>query len=220
MGAHASRRIVLSLLAVAALAAPAFVVLSPATVAGPQIDSGTCCSSPTVSSGTAMQDTASAASTDTNAPPTDPPGTIEGAKNPELIPDEVAYKMLFISLVEPEYPTAEQEARQQANFGMINLSADDTAVLLEVLGDFRNQMSGLDAQVGEILKVTPVPAPGSADWLNISDVEQQKDRLVTDTVETLGARLSPDGVAKLRVHLLDFKRGVKAIPMPGIASYQ
>jgi hypothetical protein len=32
---------------------------------------------------------------------TEPPGTIDGAKNPELIPDAVAWKMLFPAVAEP-----------------------------------------------------------------------------------------------------------------------
>ena len=35
----------------------------------------------------------------------DPPGTIDGAKNPELIPDDVAYRVVLLALAEPESAT-------------------------------------------------------------------------------------------------------------------
>src|SRR5215471_18201282 len=118
MRTHANRRTFLGLLALAALAANALVVLSPGSAAGPQNRSGTCCSSPPA-----------------HAQSVYPPGTIDGADHPELIPDEVAYKMLFLSLMEPENPTEAQRARQEAKLRMIVLSENDQASFLAGLSD-------------------------------------------------------------------------------------
>lgn len=144
--------------------------------------------------------------------PPDPPGTIDGAKNPELIPDELAYKMLFLSLVEPENPTDEQQARQEAKLRLMDVSANDKAAVLEALGEFRDQMNGLDAQIAQVLKVTPSPARDSTEWLKLADLTKQQDYLFTLTAARLGARLSTEGGVKLQVHLGNVKRGIKSFP--------
>jgi len=148
----------------------------------------------------------------------DLPGTIDGAKNPELIPDEIAYKMLFLSLMEPENPTEAEKTRQEAKLRMIRLAEDDQASFLARLGDFRDQIGELGARSEEILKATPNPPRASAEWLKLSDIEQETNMLVTDTVEALRAQLSAEGFAKLEARLLDFKRTIKAFPMPNMVN--
>jgi hypothetical protein len=155
-----------------------------------------------------------AADTHTRAQPVDPPGTIDGAKNPELVPDEVAYKMLFLSLIEPENPTEAQKARQEAKLRMIGLSDSDKAGLLVKLGDFRDRMNDLGARTQEILKATPNPPRDSAEWQELSDIEQQTNTVVTDTVEALRGGLSQEGFGKFQARMLGCKRTIKGFPMP------
>jgi hypothetical protein len=150
--------------------------------------------------------------TPTGAPVTYPPGTIDGAKHPELIPDEVAYKMFFLSLLEPADPTLVQPARQEAKLRMIGLSTDDKAALLEALSDFQKGLADLKGRSDEILKATPNPVPGSAEWQELSGIETQTNTVVTGTVEALRSRLSQDGFAKLQTRLLAFKATIKAFP--------
>jgi hypothetical protein len=163
---------------------------------------------------------ASAAGAAPQAQPAYPPGTIDGAKNPELIPDDVAYKMLFLSLMEPENPSDAQKARQEAKLRMIGLSDNDKAGFLAKLGDFRDRLSDLGGRTQEILKVTPKPARDSADWQELSDIEQQTNTVVTDTVEALNAGLSQEGFGKFQAGMLEFKRTIKAFPMPKMPSDQ
>jgi hypothetical protein len=158
--------------------------------------------------------TASAAGIAQLAQPADPPGTTDGAKNPELIPDDVAYKMLFLSIMEPENPTNEQKARQEAKLRMIGFSDDDKAGFLAKLGDFRGRLGDLGGRREEILKATPVPARDSAEWQDLSDIEQQANTVVTDTVEALRTGLSQEGFDKFQARMLEFKRTIKAFPGP------
>jgi hypothetical protein len=72
-------------------------------------------------------------------PVPDPPGTIDGAKNPELIPDEVALRMIVLAVAEPPDATEEQKARAQAKLNPIGLSEEDTIALLALLGEFHSQ---------------------------------------------------------------------------------
>jgi hypothetical protein len=128
--------------------------------------------------------------------------------------------MLFLSIMEPENPTDAQKARQEAKLRMIGFSESDKGGFLATLGDLRNRMNDLGARTGEILKAMPNPSRGSADWQELSDIEQQTNAAVTDTVETLRAGLSPQGFAKLQARLLEFKHTIKAFPMPNTASDQ
>jgi hypothetical protein len=214
MRAHRNRRIVLALLGLVASVAFASVVLGPRSLAGAKTASGACCSKRTILANAASQGTNPAARARTRAQFPDPPGTIDGAKNPELIPDEVAYKMLFLSIMEPENPTEAQRARQEAKLRMIGLSQDDEASFLARLGDFRDRMRDVGARAAEILKATPNPPRDSAEWQELSDLDRQAGTAVADAVEALRTGLSQEGFAKLRARLLEFKHTIKAFPTP------
>jgi hypothetical protein len=213
MRAFADRRVVFALLGLVASAAFASLVLGPRSVAGPQTGSGTCSSRGTVSGNAASQHTNPAAAHARLQPP-DPPGTIDGAKNPELIPDDIAYKMLFLSIMEPENPTEAQTARQEAKLRMIGLSQEDEAGFLARLGEFRDRIGEVGARSEEILKTTPNPSRDSAEWQELSDFDRQTGDAVADSVEALRIGLSQEGFGKLRARMLDFKRTIKAFPTP------
>lgn len=153
------------------------------------------------------------------AHPPDAPGTIHGAKNPELIADNLAYKMMLLSFIIPEKPTDLQKARQQAQMRMLNLSPGDTAALLPLVSDFRDQLKGLSDQVAEIHKVTPAPVRGSDEWFQLADLQQQRDNLVADTTASLATKLSLDGAAKLQARLPIVKGGITHVPLPNLVGY-
>jgi hypothetical protein len=133
---------------------------------------------------------------------------------PELIPDEVAYKILFLSIMEPENPSEAQKARQEAKLRMIGLSQDDEAGFLARLGEFRDRMRDVGARSEEILKATPNPPRDSADWRELSDLDRQTGAAVVHSVEALRTGLSQEGFRKLRARMLQFKRTIKAFPTP------
>jgi len=187
-------------------------VVSPATVAGPRTESGTCCSSPTASSPVASQETTSTASTDTQAQPADPPGTIDGAKNPEMMPDEVAYGLVFLAVAEPMQSTPEQEARPRAKIGRAGMSKLDTEAFLHTVNEYKNKLDALGAQVDEVYRRNPFPHPASTDWQKLADLDRQRQQLTAGTVSALPARLSSDGMRKLYDYLQQAKQGMKIIP--------
>lgn len=95
------------------------------------------------------------------APPpagqSDPPGTIDGSKNPELIPDTVAYRLVLLAIAEPENASDAQKARFRAKIGGAQLGEDDIQMLLGIVGPFQNQMDALTAQANQILARDPLP---------------------------------------------------------------
>jgi hypothetical protein len=214
MRTDSKQKTVLGFLALVALAAGGFVVLTPGSVAVPQKRSGSCSSCPAGSLAGAHKPGAWAIP---QTEPVYPPGTIDGAKHPELISDDVAYKMLFLSLMEPENLTDAQKARQQAKLRTIGFSEKDGAALLAALGDFRDRLADLAGRTQDILKVTPNPARDSPEWQELSDIEQQTNTTVTDTVEALRTGLTPEGFGKFQARMLDFKRTIKAFPTPDMS---
>src|SRR5262245_48959152 len=57
----------------------------------------------------------------TPQPQLDPPGTIDGAKNPELIPDEVAYRLVLLAFAERENASEAEQARFRAKIAPAGL---------------------------------------------------------------------------------------------------
>lgn len=149
----------------------------------------------------------------------DPPGTIDGAKNPEKIPDDVAYELLFLAVAEPENATQEQMGRAESKIEAAGLNEDDRDAFLNALTQFRKGVDQIDAQLVEINKRSPLTPAPSPDGQLVGQLQSQRRQLVADTISLLGASLSPEGLAKLHEHLQREKRGMKLIPMNLPAGY-
>jgi hypothetical protein len=80
----------------------------------------------------------------------DPPGTIDGPKNPELIPDDVAYRVLLLAIAEPEDASPEQKARARAKIVRAQLSEDDEVLFLTMATQYKTQIDSLAAQAAQI----------------------------------------------------------------------
>ena len=148
------------------------------------------------------------------APNPDPPGTIDGAKNPELIPDEVAYRMIVLAVAEPEDATDEAKERAWAKISPIAFSREDGLAFLILLAEFQTQARELDKQVAEVLVRAPIPHPASTDYRQLVDLGKQRNQLLNNTVTAIPARLSEDGLIKLQAFLAQAKKGMKIVPDP------
>jgi len=146
------------------------------------------------------------------APNPDPPGTIDGKKNPELIPDEVAYRMIVLAVAEPEDATEEAKERAWAKINPIGFSREDGLAFLILLAEFQTQARELDKQVAEVLVRAPIPHPASTDYRQLVDLGKQRDQLLNNTVAAFPARLSQEGLLRLRTYLPEAKKGMKIIP--------
>ena len=164
----------------------------------------------------AQQNLTPAASAPASAPPQvaqpDPPGTIDGAKNPELIPDEVAYRLVLLAMAEPENATDAQKARFQAKVAPAGLDENDIQALFGVLAPFQTQVDSLSAQSSQILARDPIPPSGSPDYQQLVQLGQQKDTALAQAIGALPARLSSDGATKLQAFVETQKTGMKYLP--------
>ena len=142
----------------------------------------------------------------------DPPGTIDGAKNPELIPDEVALRMIVLAVAEPVDATEQMRERARAKLNPIGLSEDDTAAFLGLLADYQTQIDALDKQVADIYVRAPIPNTASTDYKQLLELGNQKDRLTNNAVSAIPAKLSQGGFTKLLAFLPEAKKGMKVTP--------
>jgi hypothetical protein len=186
-------------LAPAALIAIACLALAIVTrPASPQLDS-----SQTATSGTAVP---------VAAPQPDPPGMIDGAENPDLIPNEAAYRVVFLAFAEREDATDGERARYRAKIHPAGLGDDDETALFVILSAFKKQTDDLQAQATAILNKDPLPHPDSVDYQQLLDLDKQGRAVFGEAMSALPARLSADGVVKLDTYVKGEKRRMKYTP--------
>ena len=145
-------------------------------------------------------------------PQPDPPGTIDGRKNPELIPDNVAYQLLFLAVAEPWGATDNQKARARNKLAQAILTDGDTDGLLWILSDFKRDMDNIDDQARAIYARSPIPVPGTSDYQALMGLQKSRDQFLANAIAALPARLTPAGVNNLYVFLQKQKHGMKIVP--------
>jgi hypothetical protein len=114
-----------------------------------------------------------------------PPGLVDGSKNPELIPDSAAYRLVFLSLMakmaaDPRDPKA--LARRHAALNATGLSSGDQNVLIQQLAGFSEHYKSWQTEA-------------SAGPANAASRKAQVASLVLATRDALIRQLSPNGTA-------------------------
>lgn len=126
----------------------------------------------------------------------DPPGTIDGAVNPELIPDHAAYTVVFRSLALRE--DTDFERRRATSWAQgAGLDEERADALLTAANEFQQRVSALDQQVREI-KDRTWPKPSAEVMAQLTDLQRQKEEIVGEIVASLPVRLGEEGAEKLR----------------------
>lgn len=147
-----------------------------------------------------------------------PAGMIDGALHPELISDQEAITVLWISLMEPSGAGADAQARFAAKTRKINLPPADSAILWAAAQNFYSQFMPLRQQAQQLADAAAGKRPTadlpSAIAQQRGDVAAAIDRLALTTQSAALASLSPRAAAALKAHLADFKAHMKIIPPP------
>ena len=142
-------------------------------------------------------------------PKEDPPGTIDGAKNPELISDFKAYEVFFHSVAVSETGLEAKKAEAKNKFHRAKLDDKDTSALMKILGEFYHDRSNLNARFHQ-LRV------GKASKDEFTKLDREANDLITSTQVKLSKRLSKEGVEKLYMHVMGLKVKIKLLPPPQI----
>jgi len=158
----------------------------------------------------------------------DLPGTIDGAKNPEKIPDHVAYLAMF-RMLSNRRTEAEQNSVRTYLRGVVGLGKQrncqgcrpsagtgdaDIENFLVAAEEFYQRVSVLDQLAAEIKNNSwPNPPPEVMDQL--ARLQKQKDAMVSDVAASLQLRLSAAGYDRLRQHVNEHvKLNIKMTPSP------
>lgn len=144
----------------------------------------------------------------------DPPDTISGAKNPEMIPDRVAYVLIFRTIATPQ-GTEFEKARSRAWTKRLGLGFDEATggELIKAANEFATQVKPLDQQAHEIKNRT-WPNPDAATMAQLAALQAQKEALVNQIVASLPARLGQEQAGKLHLHMTNrLKAKMKIAPV-------
>lgn len=137
-----------------------------------------------------------------------PPGSIDGTANPELIPDEVAYSLLFRLLSQRD--TKEDEVKIRAYIKQMNLT--DAKGLLAVVDEFERRVGKLDRKAQKIHEQHGANLDSQA-LAELNDLEKQKKEIIAEIVEKLPERIDVNSLDSIRIHVKErVKRNVKMIP--------
>jgi hypothetical protein len=158
-------------------------------------------------------------------PPADEPGVINGAKNPELIPDVVAYSLLFRFVSGAQGAEAQKRIRhyvRQMGLGdqtcylcsgekEPKAKGDDRDIdaFIAAAAEFQQRVNVLDQQAIEIRKRN-WPNLSTEEKAQLTRLQRQKEIIVTEIVASLPRRLRADGVNKVHAHVNErMKRRIK-----------
>lgn len=140
--------------------------------------------------------------------------TIDGATNPELIPDSVAYSLFFDLIAKRE--TEKEKRRIKAYIKEVGLDGADVDLLIASAEDFRRQTGVLDTQAAKInirTRTNPPPVLTQSQTLKLQQLETQRNLIVESAAAILQNRLSTSGAEKLRRHINErVKRKTKIFP--------
>ena len=120
---------------------------------------------------------------------------IDGSKNPELIPDLVAYRLYLVTV--GELPTAKTEdmERQKAHLAKVGLNAEDTAAVVKTANDFKKQYRALIDDYNAHLDAQRIDAVAFRVFM------LKRDALVASAMSSLRNNLTHEGFTGFDKHI-------------------
>ena len=131
--------------------------------------------------------------------------TIDGAKNPEMIPDVVAYRLWLITVSSGTNPTPSQRRRQRAFLSASGLGELDAEAAVPILDRSKSEYNLLIAEFNK-LAARASAANQEPDFITFL---AKRDALVQSTREALKQALTPQGMAALNGHVQHEKMHMK-----------
>jgi hypothetical protein len=130
---------------------------------------------------------------------------VDGAKNPELIPDSTAYRLWLVTVSELPNAKAEDRDRQRAHLAGLQLSELDKLQLTALLAEFKSQYLSLIERYNDSAKVA-LAHGGQPD---VKLFLQQRDDLVQMTKAAIALRLSPASSSRIDAHVQEHKKHIQ-----------
>src|SRR5262245_22092683 len=142
----------------------------------------------------------------------DPAGTIDGAQNPQAIPDHVAYGAVLRMLM----PRQNSDFERRRALAWANIAGLDEAAaneLYAVATEFGRRITPVDRQIAEVKNRSTWPDPDEQTKRQLNELNTQKEQIVIELMASLPTKMGASSVDKLRQHINEkVKRKIKVIP--------
>lgn len=120
---------------------------------------------------------------------------VDGSKTPELIPSDVAFRLILYSLRVPSSPTQADLSKQKSRFRRINLTPQDEETVIALLAEFEKEHSSFRTLSSNL-------ASPSAQI----EAARKRDGIVTRYQTLMMSQLSPGGRDKFMAYVLSERR--------------
>jgi hypothetical protein len=112
---------------------------------------------------------------------------VDGSKNPEQIPDALAWRHFLVALATHEQPTAQEQLRQQAQFVPLALATADAQRIAGLLGKMTTQLEAIEK------------ARENSDGANstLAALKAQEEAVIASTIAAVRAAVTSDGLSRL-----------------------
>lgn len=137
----------------------------------------------------------------------------DGSKDPNSISDDVALRVLFTSLALPANPSPQESARLRTKIHRMNLSDDDTQLLIKEITDLSSRARNQNTQIA-VARQVAYNQPSAATQNAVLEADQQLQVIIQDSYNRLLQVFSSEGASKLQAHLAYIKTKIKIIPPP------
>ncbi len=134
-----------------------------------------------------------------------PVRVIDGAVNPELIPDLTAYRLYLLTISKPPNPTDEQTKRTDADTRKAGLQEPDRLSLVAIADDFNYQYHNMVKAYNDAATAAWKQGQRS----DLPAFRRQRDQLVQSTIDRLNHTLTPGGWSTFNTYVQAEKRRMK-----------
>ncbi len=132
------------------------------------------------------------------------PETIDGAANPELIPDDLALSVWLLAVGETSSSSADVLLRMQAKLAAVALLPNDHLILARAVTSFADKRESFRVREGSLAQASTI------------DGQQQRQQLAADrqalyleTKKLITTTLSEQGQQSFKRHLLRIKQHMR-----------
>lgn len=130
---------------------------------------------------------------------------IDGATNPELIPDSTAYRLVFVVAADSANPTPDEVAQHTAYLGRLGMNDNDRQLLAETIRGFKTQYDDLAKNYNDAAQV----AITNGEQPDIGSFLAHREALVQSTRDKLKVVLTGGGLSALDAFVQREKRSMK-----------
>jgi len=137
---------------------------------------------------------------------------VNGATNPELIPDDEAYKMLFVTMSLATNAADAEKAIRPKRLTKAGLDASDSQKTAQIVDQFRARYDDMVKNYND----SALALTSRGEVPDYDTFQRQLLALVKETRQKLEATLSAEGASRFRSHVQGEKRFMRmAVPTGG-----